>query len=67
MPAKKGSFDLRLPLHKEWSGLRQAELAAKSGVADAEFVHRACFIGAAWSEESAIKMAELSLAAAKNA
>lgn len=67
LPAKKGSFDIRTPLHKEWSGLRQAELAAKSGVSDAEFVHRACFIGGAWSKESAIKMAELSIAAAKSA
>ena len=67
MPSKKGSFALRMPIHKDWSGLRQAELQAKSGIHDAEFVHRACFIGGAWSKESAIKMCELSIEAAKSA
>ena len=62
VPPKAMSFDMRVPLCKAWRGLRSADLAKASGVEDAEFVHMAGFIGGAWSKESAIKMAELSLA-----
>ena len=47
--------------------MSKAELAKVSGIADAEFVHKAGFTGGAWSKESVIKMAELSLAEHKAA
>jgi len=37
--------------------LRNEELQAKSGISDAEFVHKNGFIGGAWSLKSAFKMA----------
>ena len=61
MPDKQGSFGLRVGLSEEWRGLRGFELSEKAGVPDAEFVHRAGFIGGAWSKESAITMALKSL------
>ena len=66
MPKTKGSFDIRVGLCQAWRGLRNQELCKASGVADAEFVHRAGFIGGAWSKESAIAMALKSLEEAKN-
>lgn len=47
MSAKRGSFDNRVSIFKDWSGLRAKELQDKSGIHDAEFVHRALFTGAA--------------------
>ena len=61
VPPKPNTFDIRVPLHIDWRGLRNKELQEKSGITDAEFVHRAGFIGGAWSKESAIKMAEISI------
>ena len=61
VPPKPNSFEQRVPICRAWRGLRAAELAKVSGIADAEFVHMACFIGGAWSKESAIKMCELSI------
>jgi len=56
---------MRVPLCKAWRGLRADELKKLSegvfAVSDLEFVHHSGFIGGAWSLESAIKMAELSL------
>ena len=63
VPPKPNTFDIRVPLHDDWRGLRNKELQEKSGIVDAEFVHRAGFIGGAWSKESAIKMAEISIKA----
>jgi len=57
MPKNQGSFDIRVPLCEAWCGLRNAELNAATGLSDTEFVHRAGFIGGAWSKESAINMA----------
>jgi len=57
MPKNQGSFDIRTPLCEAWCGLRNAELNAATGLSDTEFVHRAGFIGGAWSKESAINMA----------
>jgi uncharacterized UPF0160 family protein len=44
-----------------WAGLRDEELAKVSGVADAQFCHRALFTIAAKSKEGAIKMTQLAL------
>ena len=65
VPPKDGSFDMRVPLKAEWRGKRDSELAEASGFADATFVHMTGFTGGAKSKESAVKMAELSIAAAK--
>jgi uncharacterized UPF0160 family protein len=64
MPPEPGSFAQRLPLPEDWAGLQDAELAAKSGVADAVFVHVRRFVGAARSREGALAMAHKALAAA---
>jgi len=61
MTATQGTFDMRVGLCEAWRGLRGAELNEVAGVPDAEFVHRAGFIGGAWSKESAITMALKSL------
>ena len=67
MSASQGSFEFRVGLCKAWRGLRSAELCEATGLTDAEFVHRAGFIGGAWSKESAINMALKSLEEHKNA
>jgi uncharacterized UPF0160 family protein len=46
-----------------WAGLRDEELAKVSGVADAQFCHRALFTIAAKTKEGAIKMTQLALKA----
>jgi len=63
MPPEPGSFAQRLPLPAAWAGLRDGELAAVSGVADAVFVHRQRFVGAARSRQGALALARLALAA----
>ena len=57
MSKTQGSFDIRVPLCEAWRGLRNADLNEVTGLPDTEFVHRAGFIGGAWSKESAINMA----------
>ena len=57
MPPEPGSFAQRLPLPEAWAGLRDADLAAASGVPDAVFVHARRFVGAARSREGAMAMA----------
>lgn len=57
MPPEPGSFAQRLPLPEAWAGLRDAELAAACGVADAVFVHVRRFVGAARSRAGALAMA----------
>jgi uncharacterized UPF0160 family protein len=57
MPPEPGSFAQRLPLPEAWAGLRDAELAAASGVPDAVFVHARRFVAAARSREGAMAMA----------
>jgi uncharacterized UPF0160 family protein len=58
MPPEPGSFAQRLPLPEAWAGLRDADLAAASGVPDAVFVHARRFVGAARSREGAMAMAQ---------
>ena len=61
MSKTPGSFEFRVGLCDAWRGLRNKELQEATGLHDAEFVHRAGFIGGAWSKESAITMALKSL------
>lgn len=63
MPITTSGFENRVSLHQEFRGLRGEELNKAAGVSDAEFVHASGFIGGAWSLESALKMAEASIAA----
>ena len=55
------SFTNRVSLCQAYRGLRGDALNKAAGVADAEFVHAAGFVGGAWSLESALKMVEASL------
>ncbi|KAA5614207.1 MYG1 family protein [Rhodovastum atsumiense] len=64
MPPEPGSFAQRLPLPAAWAGLRDADLAAASGVADAVFVHPRRFVGAARSREGALALARKAIALA---
>jgi uncharacterized UPF0160 family protein len=64
VPPEPGSFAQILPLPEAWAGLQGAELAVQTGVPDAVFVHLRRFVGAAASQEGAIAMAQLALAAA---
>lgn len=62
VPPKGSGFSMRVPLCKAWRGLRAQELKTiTEGITDMEFVHHSGFIGGAWSMESVIKMAELSV------
>jgi uncharacterized UPF0160 family protein len=61
VPVEPGSFASRKDLPKTWSGLRDHELAAVTGVADSVFCHSNLFIGGARSLEGAIAMAEQAL------
>ena len=63
MPPEPGSFAQRQPLPEDWAGLQEGELAARSGVADAVFVHVRRFVGAARSRDGAVEMARRSLPA----
>lgn len=57
------SFDARADLPEAWAGLREAELAAVTGVEDAVFCHTGRFIAAARSYAGALSMARQALAA----
>ena len=65
LSASPGSFEFRVGLCQAWRGLRNEELNQASGFTDTEFVHRAGFIGGAWSKETAVAMALKSLEEAK--
>ena len=58
---KHDHFGQRVPICKAWRGLRTDELKKASEFKDMEFVHASGFIGGAWSLETCIKMAELSI------
>ena len=62
VPVEAGSFVAKRDLPQSWSGLREQELAAVTGVADSVFCHLNLFIGGARSLDGAIRMAELALA-----
>ncbi len=61
-PTEPGAFAQRLPLPEAWAGLRDAELAGISGIADAVFVHARRFVGAARSRAGAMAMARRAIA-----
>lgn len=61
VPVEVGSFDSRMDLPAAWAGLRDAELAAVTGVADSVFCHLNLFIAGARSFEGAVRLAELAL------
>ncbi|XP_065183012.1 MYG1 exonuclease-like [Sycon ciliatum] len=57
------SFENRLPLHRDWSALRDDELCKVSGIPGCIFVHANLFIGGNVSYDGALQMAVKSLAA----
>ncbi len=59
------SFEARADLPEPWAGLRDAELAAVTGVADAIFCHNGRFIAAAKSYDSIRTMASQALQAVR--
>jgi uncharacterized UPF0160 family protein len=63
VPVSADSFKARADLPLAWAGLRDAELAAVTGVADAGFCHNGRFIAAAKSFEGISAMATQALAA----
>jgi uncharacterized UPF0160 family protein len=63
VPRAADTFEARKDLPQAWAGLRDAELAAVTGVADAVFCHNNLFIGAAISFEGIMELARQALAA----
>ncbi|WP_377703154.1 MYG1 family protein [Pseudoduganella sp. UC29_71] len=61
VPVSPESFKARADLPASWAGLRDAELAAVTGVPDAGFCHNGRFIAAVKSYEGARTMARLAL------
>jgi uncharacterized UPF0160 family protein len=61
VPATTDTFEARADLPASWAGLRDAELAAVTGVPDATFCHNGRFIAAARSYEGIRAMAQLAL------
>lgn len=61
VPASPDSFAARADLPEAWAGLRDAQLAAVTGVADAGFCHNGRFIASAKSYEGIRAMASLAL------
>ncbi|CAH0156397.1 hypothetical protein SRABI118_00644 [Massilia sp. Bi118] len=57
VPATVDTFEARADLPASWAGLRDADLAAVTGVADAGFCHNGRFIAAAKSYEGIHAMA----------
>ncbi len=62
--AKPYGFENRKPLPAAWAGLRDEELAKASGVSDAVFCHRACFLSVAKTRDGAIALAKAAAEAA---
>jgi uncharacterized UPF0160 family protein len=63
IPVSPDSFKARADLPAPWAGLRDAELAAVTGVPDAGFCHNGRFIASAKSYEGIRTMASLALQA----
>jgi uncharacterized UPF0160 family protein len=61
VPVSTDSFAARADLPATWAGLRDADLAAVTGVADAGFCHNGRFIAAAKSYEGIMMMAREAL------
>ncbi len=63
IPVSADSFMARADLPEAWAGLRDAQLAAVTGVDDAGFCHNGRFIASAKSYEGIRRMASLALQA----
>ncbi|KAG4073709.1 hypothetical protein HA402_000933 [Bradysia odoriphaga] len=63
VPNEPGSFNLRKALHKDWQGVRDADLQKISGIEGAVFVHATGFIGGNKTMKGALEMAIKSLEA----
>jgi len=63
VPPERNSFAQRKALPDAWAGLRDAELASVTGVADAAFCHPARFVCGATSREGALRLAMLAVQA----
>lgn len=61
VPLSTENFDARADLPEPWGGLRDAELAAVTGVPDAGFCHNGLFIASAKSYQGILAMARLAL------
>jgi uncharacterized UPF0160 family protein len=61
VPVSADSFEARADLPASWAGLRDAELAAVTGVPDAGFCHNGRFIAAVKSYEGAMVMVRQAL------
>jgi len=61
VPEKRGSFENRLSLLKEWRGLRDDQLSKISGIDGCVFVHISGFIGGNTTYEGALQMAKRTL------
>lgn len=61
VPTDEKTFACRKSLPESWAGLRDADLAALTGVKDAIFCHRGRFIAGAGSADGALRLAELAL------
>lgn len=64
IPDAPGSFSPRFPLPRSWWGLRHAEMAQASGVADATFCHHTGFMAESSSWEGARALAQEAIEAA---
>jgi uncharacterized UPF0160 family protein len=62
VPAGGEGFANRRDLPAEWAGLSDAELAAVTGVPDAQFAHSSRFYAAAGSREGALALVARALA-----
>lgn len=61
VPSKDSAFENRCQISQAFRGLKGFALNEAAGISDGEFVHKTGFIGGAWSLESCIKMAEISI------
>lgn len=61
VPVEPGSFKARMDLPASWSGLRDEEMAAVTGVEDSVFCHTNLFIGGARSFDGVLRLAEAAL------
>ena len=56
VPTKYKGFTPKIPLKKEWAGLRDEELQKVSGVKTAKFCHKNLFLATAQTKEDALKL-----------
>lgn len=61
VPAKLGSFELRLALPERWRGVRDDQLSGVAGIEGCTFVHANGFIGGNKTMDGALKMVEVAL------